>query len=384
MPRVPPAGPRPPPTLAGSAPTCSAAPGPPGRPAAASVCWTPGVLHSRRPAERQPVCPCLPLRARSPAVPGTSLTLGSPAAHRVPRASPLRCLVPLPARPWPVSAPCPLHAGPHVPPACPPACPRRPRAGGTVGSPRTGSGGAARPRPEGGEPGRRDRAGAAGAALAEARRRAGRAQGRSAATRRPGAEARRGHARGAGGGGCGERRGPRGQPLPAAGSAPLASPGRPHPGPAARQAGCAPPGAGPAGGLEDRDWGRRAVGSLPASRASAGQAQACPRPRRPAWGTIGGRAGPGWAARGWGRASRRAGSRARRGTTPLPLAPADSLGPSAPGGRHAPRRVSGSAAGPLLRAPDPARCGHGSVLFARPRRGGLQVRPQAVGLSVPI
>lgn len=169
---------------------------------------------------------------------------------------------------------------------------------------------------------------------------------------------------------AGERRSPRGRlPPRSPRSAPLASPDRPHPGPAAQQAGCAPPGAGPAGGLEDRDWGRRAVGSLPASGASAGQAQACPRPRRPAWGTAAGRAGPGWAARGWGRGVLGgAGSRARRGNnTPAPR-PADFLGPLCSGWTpRAPVGFRGAGNRDPARAPDPARCGHGLVsLFPRP------------------
>lgn len=104
--------------------------------------WTPAVPS--QPASGQaanPMSSCLPLRpVFRPLSPGTSLSpwLTPPCPPACPRSPPpsysLPALPSTPAAPWPVSALCPLRRS-HVPS---PRVPAAPRAGGTVGSPRTG------------------------------------------------------------------------------------------------------------------------------------------------------------------------------------------------------------------------------------------------------
>ena len=116
--------------LAGSAPTCSAAPRPPGPPAA-SVTGPRPSLHSRRPARPptpcRPVSLCVPCSARCPLVPPCPLGLPPRVPLRVPAPLPPRIPSPLSRvlpRPPGRSPPCVPSAGPMSPPRVSPLPPR--------------------------------------------------------------------------------------------------------------------------------------------------------------------------------------------------------------------------------------------------------------------
>lgn len=184
----PPPGPRPArsrpcgrsPTL-GREPAYPAPHVPAGRPRPTSPATQPRALRRPlRPARsltrpRPRVRPCPPARAPrgSPRPPWLRVSPRAPRPPSVSSTSRAHPRVPPPhVSPAPPRVPV-SHVSPR-PPRVSPRVPPAPRAGGTVGSPRTGSGGAARPRAEGGGPGGAGWGpGAAGAALAEARRGAG-------------------------------------------------------------------------------------------------------------------------------------------------------------------------------------------------------------------